>query len=161
MYGTIIRLASMFRCEICTRAKPSEDTVKDERRVLRCIHGAIWKRSYWRIRYNVELYEIFEDPAVSVLVKFPNSALTMCRDARIPKQALNCEVRSTQSQGKPQKRYDYSSGRTFFEAIYFGNQESFCAVAPLIVIINGYYQTVRRFRRKFAFTKNRNIHSLM
>jgi hypothetical protein len=35
-----------------------------ERRILRCIFGAVRENGVWRKRYNHELYELFNDPDI-------------------------------------------------------------------------------------------------
>jgi hypothetical protein len=38
-----------------------------ERRILRCIFGAVQENGVWRKRYNHELYELFNEPDINKL----------------------------------------------------------------------------------------------
>jgi hypothetical protein len=40
-----------------------------ERRLLRCIFGAVQENGVWRKRYNHELYELFNEPDIVKYIK--------------------------------------------------------------------------------------------
>lgn len=68
---TIIRAILWYGCETWTFTKTSEKMLdKFERRILRRIFGPIKLEDGWKIRYNAELYELYDDLFISTQINF-------------------------------------------------------------------------------------------
>jgi hypothetical protein len=60
MYKVLVRLALTYALKTWTLSKTDNRLLSSfERRILRCIFGAVQENGVWRKRYNHELYELF------------------------------------------------------------------------------------------------------
>ena len=56
--------------ECWTLNKKDESVINSfERKILRRIYGPIKENGIWRIRYNKELYKLYKEPEISVMIK--------------------------------------------------------------------------------------------
>jgi hypothetical protein len=65
MYKTLVRTVLTYASQTWVLSKADERSLGlFERRVLRCISGAVQDKSTWRKRYNYELYKLFNEPDI-------------------------------------------------------------------------------------------------
>jgi hypothetical protein len=65
MYTVLVRPVLTYASETWTLSKTDERLLSVfERRILRCVFGAMQKNGVWRKRYNHELYELFNEPDI-------------------------------------------------------------------------------------------------
>jgi hypothetical protein len=58
-----------YGCKTWTLTKQTENLLNAfEREVLRRIISPITDKDHWRIRYNKELYDIFKEPEISIVI---------------------------------------------------------------------------------------------
>src|SRR5215813_8430549 len=70
IYKTIIRPIATYGSECWTLNKADERLlITWKRKVLRRIIGAIKENDVWRIRYNKEIADIYQDPDILVEIK--------------------------------------------------------------------------------------------
>jgi hypothetical protein len=63
MYKTLLRLVLTYASENWVLSKTDEKSLGLlERRVLRCIFGAVQDMGTWRNRHDHELYKLFNEP---------------------------------------------------------------------------------------------------
>lgn len=113
IYKTIIRPVVCYGCEAWTLTQTSEKMMNVfERKILRRILGPIKDRDGWRIRYNKELYIIYDKPEISTVIKLQRLQWTghvqQMEDIRIPKKVLKERVCGTRLRGKPRKNWEDS-----------------------------------------------------
>jgi hypothetical protein len=59
-----------YGCETLTLTKADELALStSERKVLRKIYGPVYERGKWRIRYNHELYQLYNAPNITRVIK--------------------------------------------------------------------------------------------
>jgi hypothetical protein len=60
----------LYREECWTLSQTNEKMVDAfERKILRRIYGPIKVRDQWRCRFNKELYDLFKDPRLSMVIR--------------------------------------------------------------------------------------------
>ena len=63
-----------------------------ERKILRRIYGPVKDRVIWRIRYNGELYKLYDDTALSTLTRLKRlkwaGYVVRMEEGRIPRKVL-------------------------------------------------------------------------
>jgi hypothetical protein len=70
MYKVLVRLVLTYASETRTLSKINERLLRVfERRILRCIFGAVLENGVWRKRHNHELYELFNEPDIVTYIK--------------------------------------------------------------------------------------------
>jgi hypothetical protein len=69
-YKTLVRPVIMYASETWTLKTTEERSLCSfERRILRCILGAVLENGEWRRRYNEGLYQLFEKPDIVTCIK--------------------------------------------------------------------------------------------
>lgn len=109
IYKTMIRTVLSYGCETWMLTKTSEKMINTfERKILRRILGPVLGQDGWRIRYNKELYEVFDDPEVFIWVKLGKLRWTghvqRMPEHRIPRRTLEGRIEDRRPIGKPRKR---------------------------------------------------------
>jgi hypothetical protein len=70
LYKILIRPILMYRSESWLLPKKVENLLRiSERRILRRIYGLINEGGIWRIRYNNELYKLYNEPHIDRVIK--------------------------------------------------------------------------------------------
>jgi hypothetical protein len=68
MYKVLVRPVLTYASDTWAMSKADETLFSIfERRILRCIFGAVHENGVWRKRYNHELYELFNEPDIIML----------------------------------------------------------------------------------------------
>ena len=113
VYKTIIRPVLYYGSETWTFTQASEKLVNAfERKVLRRILGPVKEGDRWRIRYNNELYSIFDDPEISTLIRLKKlewaGHVERMDDDKIPKRLLKRHPEGRRPPGRPRTRWEDS-----------------------------------------------------
>jgi hypothetical protein len=70
LYKVLVRPVLTYASETWTLSKTDERLLTVfERRILRCIFGAVQENGVWRKRYNHELCELFNEPDIVIYIK--------------------------------------------------------------------------------------------
>jgi hypothetical protein len=70
VYKTLLRPVLTYAFESWVLSKADERSLGlFQRRVLRCIFGAVQNNGTWRKRYNHELYKLFNEPDITTYIK--------------------------------------------------------------------------------------------
>jgi hypothetical protein len=70
LYKTLVRPVLMYGCECWSLTKNEENKINIlERTILRKIYGPTNDNGVWRIRYNQELYGLYNEPDIIKMVK--------------------------------------------------------------------------------------------
>ena len=127
MYKTIIRPVLCYGCEAWTLTQNSEHLLDTfERKVLRRIFGAVRERGEWRIRYNLELYQLYDELQVSKIVKLQRlqwaGHVQRMNDDRMPKKVMNAQrVDGARLRGRPRARWEHSVCEAAHQMLGFRN----------------------------------------
>lgn len=103
-----------YGCETCILTQASENTLNAfERRVLRRILGAVCDRDGWRILYNHELYELYDELEVFKIVRLQRlqwaGHVQRMNDDCMPKRVMNARrVDGARLRGRPRARWESS-----------------------------------------------------
>jgi hypothetical protein len=81
-----------------------------ERRVLRCIFGAVQDKSTWRKRYNYEFYKLFNEPDIIKYIKINRLSwaghIIRMENNRTVKKVFNTRPEGTRKIGRPKLRWE-------------------------------------------------------
>ena len=127
VYKTIIRPVLCYGCETWTLTQASEILLdRFERKVLRRIFGAVRERDQWRIRYNHELYQLYDELEVSKIVKLQRlqwaGHVQRMDDNRMPKKVMNAQrIDGARLRGRPRARWENSVGEDAHQLLGFRN----------------------------------------
>ena len=110
LYKTTIRPVLSFGCETWTLTKKLEETIDIfERKILRRIYGPTQDANGWRIRYNHELYSLYDDIRASDYIKYLKlqwaGHVNRMNDERIPKKTFVGRASGQRPVGKPRRRW--------------------------------------------------------
>ena len=110
LYKTTIRPVLCFGCETWTLTKKLEETIDIfERKILRRIYGPTQDANGWRIRYNHELYSLYDDIRASYYIKYLKlqwaGHVNRMNDERIPKKTFVGRASGQRPVGKPRRRW--------------------------------------------------------
>jgi hypothetical protein len=82
-----------------------------ERKILRRIYGPMNDDGEWRIRYNTELYRLYQDSKLSNFIKLQRLSwaghVQRMPESRIPKKILEGNPGGKRPVGKPRTRWGY------------------------------------------------------
>lgn len=122
LYKTLIRTVISYGGEAWTMSsKTSEMLDIVERRMLRRIYGPVNDRGTWRIRYNLELYELYKEPRLSIFIKMLRlrwaGHVERMPDTRVPKRAMDGEPGGRRPVGKPRLRWVDNIGKDAAELL--------------------------------------------
>lgn len=107
----MIRTVLCYGCESWTFNKKEELMVNAfERKILRRIWGPVQEENnIWRLRYNNELYKLYKEPAISIIIRLKRlewaSHVQRMGMERIPKRILNNTIGGQRRVGKPRSRW--------------------------------------------------------
>lgn len=111
LYKTMIRTVLCYGCESWTFNKKEELMVNAfERKILRRIWGPVQEENnIWRLRYNNELYKLYKEPAISIIIRLKRlewaGHVQRMGMERIPKRILNNTIGGQRRVGKPRSRW--------------------------------------------------------
>jgi hypothetical protein len=81
-----------------------------ERRILRCIFGAVQENGVWRERYNRELYELFNEPDTVKYIQINRlgwAGHVICMDNnRTVEKVFNTKQVGIRKTGRPKLRWE-------------------------------------------------------
>jgi hypothetical protein len=70
LYKMLVHPVVLYRTECWTLSRMNENLVDVfEQKILRRIYGPVKDRDQWRCRYNKELYDLFNEPRLSVIIR--------------------------------------------------------------------------------------------
>lgn len=100
-----------YGCEAWTMTKKSAEALDTfERRVLRRILGPVNDGEAWRVRYNDELYNIYEAPRLSVHARLSRlrwaGHVQRMPPSRVPKRILEGHPGGRRRVGRPRLRWE-------------------------------------------------------
>jgi hypothetical protein len=105
----MIRPVLYYRSEGWTLNKKGELAISFERKILRRIYGPIKENEIWRIRYNKELYKLYDEPEVSEMIKLKRlqwaGHIQRMNKEHIPKKILYITIGGRRPAGKPRNRW--------------------------------------------------------
>lgn len=111
LYKTLIRPIITYGCEAWTLTVQQENILNIyERKILRYIFGPVLEADgLWRIRLNVELYDLYKDCSIvafikSVRIRWVGHVQRM-NDSRTAKKVLLGSIGGDRAQGRPRKRW--------------------------------------------------------
>jgi hypothetical protein len=101
----------MYGCETWVLSQKSENALRVfERKILRRIFGPVNDSGQWRIRYNHEVYELYEEPDLVTCIEIRRlhwaGHIQRMENTRIPKKALNAKFGGTRTAGRPRGRWE-------------------------------------------------------
>ena len=80
-----------------------------ERKILRHILGPVKENDVWRVRYNNELYELYKEPSISIIVKLKRlqwaGHVQRMGNECIPKKILYATIGGKRHVGRPRNRW--------------------------------------------------------
>jgi hypothetical protein len=111
MYKVLARPVLTYASETWTLSKTDERLLSVfERRILRCIFGAVQENGVWRKRYNHELYELFNEPDIVKYIKINRlgwAGHVMCMDTNMTvKKVFNTKPVGIRKIGSPKLRWE-------------------------------------------------------
>jgi hypothetical protein len=81
-----------------------------ERRVLRCIFGAVQDKGTWRKRYNYELYKLFNEPDIIKHIKINRLSwaghIIRMENSRRVNKVFCARPEGTRTIGRPKLRWE-------------------------------------------------------
>lgn len=111
LYKTLIRPVVMYGSETWCLTKSNENILLIfERKILRRIFGPIADiHGNWRIRYNAELYQLFQEPDLVKIIKIGQlrwlGHVHRQKEQRIPRSLMYGKPEGRRSQGRPRIRW--------------------------------------------------------
>jgi hypothetical protein len=111
MYKVLVRPVLTYASETWTLSKIDERLLSVfERRILRCIFGAVQENGVWRKRYNHELYELFNEPDIVKYIKINRldwAGHVMCMDNnRTVNKVYDTKPIGIRKIGRPKLRWE-------------------------------------------------------
>ena len=100
----------MYGCEVWSMTKKSEKLIYTfERKILKRIYGPINENGIWRMRHNKEIYDLFNEPKISTLVKLKRlqwaGHVQRMDEERIPNRVMTGVMFGRRPVGKARKRW--------------------------------------------------------
>lgn len=81
-----------------------------ERKTLRRIFGPVMDKGLWRIRYNGELYKLYDDIALSTLIRLKRlkwaGHIVRMEEERIPRKVLDGHFGGKRMVGRPRIQWE-------------------------------------------------------
>lgn len=110
LYKTLIRPVICYGSETWTLTQRIEDMLNSfERKILRSIIGPICQEGTWRIRYNNELYQIYDDIDLVTFVKLHRlrwaGHVERMPEERVAKKVFTGIIEGERPVGRPRKRW--------------------------------------------------------
>ncbi|PNF32229.1 hypothetical protein B7P43_G17837 [Cryptotermes secundus] len=110
IYKTVIRPVLSYGCEGWMLNKKEESVINSfKRKILRRIYGPIKENGVWRIRYNKELYKLYKEPEISVMIKLKRlqwaGHVQRMDKEHIPRKILYSTIGGRRRVGKPRTRW--------------------------------------------------------
>ena len=98
---------TLYRADSWTLSKATENKLQIfERKVLRKIYGPTQEADIWRVKYNSELYDLYNEPEIIKIVKAERMG-HLCRmeEGNICKQVTFYKMIDTRKRGRPALRW--------------------------------------------------------
>lgn len=111
LYKTLIRSIVTYGCETWTLTSTQEEKLAIfERKILRYILGPMQdENNVYRIRYNAELYELYNDCSITSFIKSMRirwaGHVVRMDDERVVKRVFDGNIQRSRPQGRPRKRW--------------------------------------------------------
>jgi hypothetical protein len=105
----LIRTVLTYRSETWTLSKKSESALSIfEKSILRRIYGPVQDNGQWRIRYNKDLCELYDEPDLVTSIKLKRlqwaGHVQKMEGTRIANKVFKAKFEGVRSVGKPRKR---------------------------------------------------------
>lgn len=110
IYKTIVRPVATYGCETWDMSKKNENMLAVwERKVLRKIYGPKTINGQWRMRNNMELYELYKEPDIVIYIKRARlrwfGHVERMGEERLPKKLLIGRPDGNRPRGRPRLRW--------------------------------------------------------
>jgi hypothetical protein len=111
MYKVLVRPVLAYASETWTLSKTDERLLSVfERKVLRCVFGAVQENGVWRKRHNHELYKLFNEPDIVKYIKINKLGwaghVIRMDNNRTVKKVLDTKPIGTRKIGRPNLRWE-------------------------------------------------------
>ena len=110
LYKTLIRPVLLYGAESWALSKATENKLQIfERKVLRKIYGPTQEADIWRVKYNSELYDLYNEPDIIKVVKAERMRwlghLRRMEEGNICKRVTFHNMIGTRKRGRPSLRW--------------------------------------------------------
>jgi hypothetical protein len=86
-----------------------------ERKILRRIYGPIKDRDQWRYRFNKELYDLFKEPRLSVVIRIARlrwaGHVARMDENCMPRRLMYVQPEELRKVGRPRARWEDEFGK--------------------------------------------------
>ena len=83
--------------------------------ILRRIHGPVKDCDQWRCRYNTELYDLFKEPRLSVIIRIRRlrraGHVTRMEENSVPRRLMYMQPEGPRKEGRPRARWRDDVGK--------------------------------------------------
>ena len=110
IFKTLLRPVLTYGSECWVLSKKDEmSLLVFERKILRKIFGPVQENGVWRIRYNEEVYNIYNEPNIMKTIKIGRlrwaGHVERMSDESVPKKILHTKPQGRRSVGRPKLRW--------------------------------------------------------
>ncbi|PSN57778.1 hypothetical protein C0J52_07260 [Blattella germanica] len=110
LYMGIIRPVITYGSETWTLNKRTSKIINTfERIILRRIYGQVQEDGMWRIRYNTDMYRLYNNNDISTTIQLQRlqwaGHIIRMEESRIPKKILFSQIEGRRPVGKPRDRW--------------------------------------------------------
>jgi hypothetical protein len=116
LYKTLVRPIVLYRAECWSLSGTNEKMVDVfERKILRRIYGPIKGRDQWRCRFNKELYDLFKEPRLSVVIRIARlrwaGHVARMDENCMPRRLMYVQPEGLRKVGRPRARWRDEVGK--------------------------------------------------
>jgi hypothetical protein len=110
LYKVLVKPVVTYGSETWKSKKADEKSLGIfERKILRCIFGAVQENGQWRRRYNFELYELYYEPDLTKYIRINRlhwaGHVMRMSDDRITKRVFIARPEEKRGMGRPKMRW--------------------------------------------------------